>query len=246
MLMKKMIGIVGGVGSYTGIDLIKKIYDNTDAKTDQEHLPISMLSVPHKVLDRTMYLLGEIKVNPGIVIAEIITALSLNGAEIIGIPCNTAHAPKIFNEVLKRIPESCQIVNLIEEVGKYIIHQHSEIKKVGVLCTNGTFRTNIYSDVLSKYNIKVIYPSKEMQSMYVHPAIYDLDYGIKAFSNPVKSRAKEDLMFAAINLSRKGAEAIILGCSEIPLVITEEKIENSIVIDATTVLAKALIRESIK
>ena len=244
--MKKMIGIVGGVGSYASIDLIKKIYDNTDAKTDQDHLPVSMLSAPHKVLDRTMYLMGEIKENPGIAIAEIITTLSLNGAEIIGIPCNTAHAPVIFNEILNRIPEKCQVVHLVEEVARYISTNFPAMKRVGVLGTNGTIKTLIYSEVLVKYGIEVLYPSEEMQKMYVHPAIYDLEYGIKAFSNPVNSRAQQDLMIVATNLSRRGADAIILGCTEIPLAINVGTIEKSIVIDATTILAKALIRESMK
>ena len=50
MMTNKMIGIVGGVGSYAGIDLIKKVYDLTEATSDQEHLPVSMLSVPHKIM----------------------------------------------------------------------------------------------------------------------------------------------------------------------------------------------------
>ena len=95
-----------------------------------------------------------------------------------------------------------------------------------------------------KYNLEVVYPSEEVQEMYVHSAIYDSNYGIKAFSNPVNIRAQQDLMVAASFLSRKGAEAIVLGCTEIPLAITSEQIESSVVIDATTILAKALIRES--
>ncbi|APD05636.1 aspartate racemase [Flavobacteriaceae bacterium UJ101] len=244
--MNKMIGIVGGVGSYAGIDLIKKIYDNTDAKSDQEHLPVSMLSAPHKVMDRTKFLLGEIQENPGISIAEIITTLTQNGAKVIGIPCNTAHAPKIFNKIKDSISQDYQLLHLIEEVGNYIKNTHPSIKKVGVLCTNGTFMTNIYPEILSQFNIEVIHPSKEIQEVFVHPSIYDQNYGIKAFSNPVNDKAKQDLLFAASYLSRMGAEAIILGCTEIPLAINEEKIENSIVIDATNILAKALIRESQK
>jgi len=58
MMTNKMIGIVGGVGSYAGIDLIKKVYDLTEASSDQDHLPVSMLSVPHKIIDRTKYLLN--------------------------------------------------------------------------------------------------------------------------------------------------------------------------------------------
>ena len=48
----KTIGIVGGIGNYAALDLIKKIYDLTDANTDQEHLPIALLSKPHEIVDR--------------------------------------------------------------------------------------------------------------------------------------------------------------------------------------------------
>ena len=92
--MKQMIGIVGGIGSYAGIDLIRKVYDLSEATTDQEHLPVSMLSAPHKVVDRTGFLIGDTSTNPGIAIANIINTLVSNGATVIGIPCNTAHAPK--------------------------------------------------------------------------------------------------------------------------------------------------------
>jgi aspartate racemase len=242
----KMIGIVGGVGSYAGIDLIKKIYDLTGATSDEEHLPISMLSVPHKVTDRTKFLLGHTKINPGIAISEIIDSLISNGSNIIGIPCNTAHAKPIFDLIKAKVPETCILVNLIEEVGHHLSTNHPEIKKVGVLGTTGTILAKVYPEILSKHNIEVIQPSEEIQNLFVHPSIYDVNYGIKAFSNPVNIKAKENLSMAATYLSRKGAQAIILGCTEIPLAIQYEQIESSLIIDATAVLAKALIRESRK
>ena len=241
---KKMVGIVGGIGSYAGIDLIRKIYDLTDATCDQEHLPVSMLSTPHKIIDRTKYLIGETDINPGIAISEIIDTLISNGSKVIGVPCNTAHAQPIFEAIEANIPETCTLVHLIDEVGKYLSTTHPNIKKVGVLGTTGTISAKVYPNKLSKYGITVIEPSEEIQNMFVHPSIYDIDYGIKAFSNPVNHKAKENLIMAATYLSRKGAEAVILGCTEIPLAIKEEKIENSIIIDATSILAKALIKAS--
>lgn len=242
----KMIGIVGGVGSYAGIDLIKKIYDLTGATSDEEHLPISMLSVPHKVTDRTKFLLGDTTINPGIAIAEIIDSLLSNGSSIIGIPCNTAHAKPIFDLIKARVPENCILINLIEEVGLHLSTEYPEIKKVGVLGTTGTILAKVYPEILSKHGIEVIQPSEEIQNLFVHPSIYDATYGIKAFSNPVNIKATENLNMAATYLSRKGAQAIILGCTEIPLAIQYQEIENSLIIDATAVLAKALIRESRK
>jgi aspartate racemase len=240
-----MIGVVGGVGSYAGLDLIRKIYDYTGAGSDQEHLPVSMLSVPHKILDRSKFLLKEINENPGHNIAEIITALYRTGAEIIGIPCNTAHAPEIFETIKGSIPKGCTIVHMIDEVASHIKTNFPQITKVGVLATNGTYLTNIYPITCSKYGIDVIQPSMEMQTSFIHPAIYDRHYGIKAFSNPVTKMAKRHLMLGARYLERMGAEAIVLGCTEIPLAINQSSI-NSIVIDSTSVLAKALIRKSME
>jgi len=240
----KLIGIVGGVGSYAGIDLIKKIYDLTGATSDQDHLPVAMLSLPAQILDRTQYLLGEIDTNPGIAIADIITTLADSGAKIIGIPCNTAHAKPIYDHILAHIPESVKMIHLIEEVGKHLNEQYPEIHRVGVLGTNGTMAAQIYPEALSKFNIEVIQPPEDMQNTLVHAAIYDTYYGIKACANPVKSRAMDDLKTAGSELVRLGAEAIILGCTEIVLALAGTTIDERITINATEVLAAALIRES--
>tara|TARA_Y100001970_G_C14204969_1_gene843440 strand:- start:200 stop:946 length:747 start_codon:yes stop_codon:yes gene_type:complete len=244
MKKQKMIGIVGGIGSYAGIDLIKKIYDFTQAFCDQDHLPVSMLSAPHKIVDRTEFLLGNITTNPGFAIHDIIKTLVSNGANIIGIPCNTAHASPIFDVITNQLPKSCKVIHLIDEVGHYLKTHLPKIRKVGILGTTGTLISKIYPKLLTHYNLTVIEPSQEIQDMFVQPAIYDKYYGIKTIANPISSKATNNLITAATYLSRKGAECIILGCTEIPLAIQEETIENSLILDATKILAKALIRES--
>jgi len=242
--MGKTIGIVGGVGTYAGIDLYRKIYQHTDARTDQDHLPVVLVSVPEKVLDRTEFLLGEVEENPGIAIAGIINTLASAGAEVVGIPCNTAHTPVIFNEIHNRIPGNIQLLNMIEEVGKHISSTYPEIRKAGILATTGTYLSKVYTDVLSTYNIEAIYPEESMQKKQVHPAIYDKSYGIKAFSDPVTDRSRKDLLEVASFLVSQGSEAIVLGCTEIPLAIPETSIEQSKVIDSVSILAKALISNS--
>jgi aspartate racemase len=73
----------------------------------------------------------------------------------------------------------------------------------------------------------------------VQPAIYLIKIHGKS-----SKKARESLHIAINNLKQKGAEAIILGCTEIPLAITETEIDSMIVIDPTTILARALIREA--
>jgi aspartate racemase len=242
--MGKMIGIVGGVGTFAGIDLYRKIYKHADARTDQDHLPLALVSVPAKVLDRTMFLQGEVEENPGIAIAVIINTLASTGAEVVGIPCNTAHSPVIFDEIQHRIPGNIKLLNMIEEVGRHISTTYPEIRKAGIMATTGTYLSKVYSDVLSTFNIEAIYPEESMQKSRVHPAIYDKSYGIKAFSDPVSDRSRNDLLEVALSLVHQGSEAIILGCTEIPLAIPEIRIEQSIVIDSVQILAQALIMNS--
>jgi len=239
--MFRVIGIVGGVGTYAGIDLQRKIYSLTNAWTDQDHLPVAMISKPDLMVDRTRFLQGDEEENPGIAIAKIINELTLSGAGIIGIPCNTAHAPAIFKEIVSRIPKNIKVLNLIEEVCRFIAENHPEIKKVGILGTNGTFISKLYTEPLSAYKLSAIYPEESIQYERVHPAIYDVEYGIKAYSDPVRDRARGDLLHAASSLVSRGAELIVLGCSEIPLAIKEKTIDQCVVIDSMSVLAQSLI-----
>ena len=91
-----MLGIVGGIGPMAGADLYKKIVENTIANTDQEHLSVLLASMPNEIADRTSFLLGKTDKNPAPAIAQIILMLERAGATHIGIACNTAHSPQIF------------------------------------------------------------------------------------------------------------------------------------------------------
>lgn len=91
-----MIGIIGGVGPTAGADLLQKITEETIAKSDQDHLPIILFSLPNKILDRTEYLEGKVNENPGKAMGDIALQLERAGATIAAAPCNTAHADEIF------------------------------------------------------------------------------------------------------------------------------------------------------
>ena len=67
-----MIGIVGGVGPYAGLDLTRKIFDQTKAVSDQDYLSVVLLSMPQQIEDRTSFLLGQTSINPANAIFKII------------------------------------------------------------------------------------------------------------------------------------------------------------------------------
>lgn len=242
-----MIGVVGGIGPYAGIDLLKKVFDNTMADTDQEHLDVVLLSLPSSIKDRTGYLMGEVKENPGIAIAKVLLKLQTSGSTIAGIPCNTAHTKKIFSTIkleLKKHTATIRVLNMIEETADFISTNHPYVTKVGVLSTTGTYKSGLYTKALRSKGYDVVLPSLDMQESLIHPAIYHQIYGIKTISFPVHPQARESLIKGISFLKEQGAQAVILGCTEIPLAITEKKINDILMIDPTTVLARALIRSS--
>jgi len=244
---KKTIGIIGGVGPYAGIDLVKKIFDQTYANSDQEHLPVLLISMPGQIVDRTAFILGQTGINPAYAIYQKIKVLEKMGVDIVGIPCNTTHSPQIMNVIVNKLKNSkskIKLINMVSEVGGFILENFAGLRNVGVLSTTGTYKSGVYQEYLDKMGLKVIVPDEFVQENLINKAIYDPKFGIKAQSNPVTEKARNLLMEGSFYLERKGAEAVVLGCTEIPLAFTQNTIGNAVVIDSTLVLARALIREA--
>ena len=240
------IGIVGGVGPYAGLDLTKKIFDQTLAGCDQEHLPLILVSRPDEIADRTEHLLGRVDTNPAFAIARIIGTLERAGATVIGIPCNTAHSPAIFDLMigeLDRTGSAVRVLHMIREVGVFLHETHPDIRRVGVLATMGTYKTGIYSDALAAEGFDALLPAEDRRR-WVNDAVYHPDFGIKAQSNPVSEEARGRLLQATAELANAGAEAVVLGCTEMPLAVTEHSVGGTVIIDPTLVLARALIRDT--
>lgn len=238
-----MIGIVGGVGPLAGLDVFKKITDETKACSDQEHASVILFSLPGNIPDRTRFLLGEEHINPAYALSKILFDLEKAGADVAGIPCNTAHAPQIFEVIEQELKDSGSkiiLLHMLEEVVNFISNKYPD-KKVGILCTNGTHKTGIYRKALEKDDFRTIEPDPEWQER-VHQAVYREEYGIKTNSSPVTQKARLEILEAIGHLKEKGAEVIILGCTELPLAITEYAYKEVILVDPNRVLAKALLK----
>ncbi len=244
MLPARQIGVVGGVGPRAGLDLVQKILSATRASHDQDHLPISLLSLPHRVPDRTAFLLGHTSVNPGLALADLADQLVAGGAEIVGIPCNTAHATVIFEVIENRLAGRCDVVNMVEEVGAEIARRLPDARTVGVLSTAGTLVADVYPACLHPLGLDVLQLPLSLQEQTVQPAIYDEAYGIKATPGPVSARAVGGLRAGLDYLLAAGADVVVLACTEIPLALTETTVRGVPLVDATDVLARALVRRS--
>jgi aspartate racemase len=242
-----MIGIVGGVGPHAGVDLMKKVSDQTLAGSDQEHVDALLFSQPTGIPDRTEYLLGRVEENPGKALAAVLLRLEKAGATVAGIPCNTAHAGLIFNlilEILKEAGSRIRLLHMIRETLLFMAVLAPGVKRVGVLSTTGTYSAGIYRMALLACGYEPVLPPSDMQETLIHPAIYDPEYGIKSLPDRIHPRAVENLDRGFAWLESRDAEAVILGCTEIPLAFPSTRVRGMLTIDPTVALARALIRES--
>lgn len=241
-----MIGIIGGVGPFAGLDLSSKIFSSTIAFCDQDHLTVILYSAPSFITDRTDFLTGKTNENPAEAVFQIVKEMVRMGVTWIGIPCNAMHAPSIFDR-LKHLRDrsgiEVELVHMIEEVMEFMNHEMPKVSRVGVLSTTGTYQSGVYGLYLREFSyIPLIVPDTLQEE--IHEAIYNKEYGIKACSDPVSEQALLLLKKGITWLEEKGAESIILGCSEISLAV-ESNITISVpFIDPTLILARALIKKS--
>ena len=240
-----IIGLVGGVGPLAGLDLQAKIVAQTIATRDQEHLPVLSVSWPGPIPDRTEFLLGRAAENPAYAMLEQLRLLAGAGATVAAIPCNTAHAPAIFDVIRDGaavFERPLRLLHLIAETAAHLAAYHPDLDTVGVLSTTGTWLIGLYPAALEPSGLRVVVPDEALQQK-VHAAIYDRDYGIKG-AGQVTSRAADDLLLAVGALRDRGAGAVILGCTELPLAFPGRTFEGLPLIDPTLALARALIRET--
>ena len=223
----KTLGVIGGLGPMATAYFMQLVIEMTDAATDQQHIPMVIYNAP-QIPDRTGFLLGKSTENPVPAIVEIGRKLSKDGADIIAIPCITAHA--LHESIQEQVP--AEIIHAIVETVEYL---HEEgIKCVGLEATDGTVETRVFQKHLEDAGISVILPSAESQKKVMH-FIYD---EVKA-GKPV---AMDDFEQVENELLDRGAEAIILGCTELSMIKRDHELPD-IYLDTLEVLARKSVLE---
>jgi len=228
------------MGPQAGIELATQVVAQTAARRDQDHIPLILYSQPN-VPDRTAFLTEESAPSPALAIAEGLSTLQESGAQIAGIACNTAHAPPIFDEVQRALKErnaTIKVFHLIEETVRAITTEFPSIKRVGVLGTKGTLSSRMYDDRLEKFGLIALRPPN-MEGLMA--AIYDPETGVKSCSSPIHPAAREQILEAIEQVEKLGAEAVILGCTELPLAVPEPSVNGLAMIDPSAMLARALV-----
>jgi aspartate racemase len=230
------IGIVGGVGPAATVDFLDKIVRNTPAQRDQEHLKVVVEQNP-QIPDRTAHLQkGE--TDPTIALYAACKRLEADGASIVTIPCNTAHAFIGRLQPFLSIP----IVSLLQETAETLRRNHGGCAKVGLLATSGTVESRVYHDVIIPAGFELIVPDAENQARVMN-AIYG-PKGVKA--GFTEGACYDDLLTALTSLVRRGADVILLGCTELPLLLARNDAfpvdgKTVALLDPTDILAKKCV-----
>ncbi len=219
---RKILGVIGGLGPIATAHFMELVINMTDVDTDQQHLPMIVYNMPF-IPDRTAYILDNTKENPLPKMLEIGRALQNQGADCIAVPCVTAH---YFMDALERGIH----VPLINGVRETVAHlKENGIRKVGIMATDGTVRSGIFHRELEKQGLQPIAPQADAQADVMHLIFNNVKAG---------KPADMDRFFAAAeDLRRQGAQAIILGCTELSLIKRDHEIGPGF-IDAMEVLAR--------
>lgn len=227
---EKVVGILGGMGPEATIDLFDKIVRATHAKKDEDHLRIIVDCNP-KMPSRLDAIL---KGGPSPVPAMQETARNLEraGAEIIIIGANTAHYFHADVQAAVRVP----VLNMIEETAKGTHEQWPNVTKVGILATTGTVKTRLYHKEYAKLGIDVIEPNAEDQES-VMKSIFSFKYG----GDIAEDRRR--LLDVAERLVEAGAQAILMGCTEIPVILKGVSFKVPLV-DANEIVAELVVRQA--
>lgn len=231
------VGMIGGLGPAATVDLYDKIVKATPAKNDQEHFKLVVEQNP-QIPDRTANLLGQ-GVDPTLALYNCAKRLQKDGCEALIIPCNTAHAFIPYMERHLDIP----FINMQQTTMDEIKAKFGEKARIGLLATTGTVQTGIYTKKAEAMGLPIFFPDEEHQKR-VMAAIYGPQGAKAGFTDGV---CHDDLVSAAEYLVKTyDCNVLILGCTELPLILDEGDFECAgktvFLIDPTSALARRVAR----
>ena len=232
MKKEKTIGIMGGMGPEAGADIFLNITKATHAKCDEDHLHIIMDSNPKMPSRQDAILHGGESPVPAMV--ETARNLVRAGADVIIIGANTAHY--FYDDVAAQV--DVPFLHIIDETVKELGRRLPGIRDIGVLATSGAMKAGIYQKSCEKFGMKVLDLPEALQDQ-MQEAIMNHEYGFKYAGRT--DRCVSDTVGVASYLIDHGAEALVMGCTEIPLIIGDISFSVPLV-DPNDIIAKAAVR----
>ena len=228
----KTIGLIGGTTWHSTIDYYKLINEEVNRRLGGHTTArIIINSVNFKIL------VDFNEANDWVGVEKYIGGLANDlenaGAECLLLGANTLH--KIADNISKRI--NIPIIHVAKETAKVI--QAKGLKKVALLGTKVTMTSDFYKDILSDNGIKMIIPDEKDMEL-IHYSIYE-EFSKGIFSDEMKS----NYLRIIETLKKQNVEGIILGCTEIPILIKPED-SNLPLFNTTEIHVNAAVNFSLK
>lgn len=208
---RPLLGIIGGMGAEAGAEFYERLIKMTPVEVDQDHIETILYS-NSLIPDRTKSILKE---GPSSypLLAESAKLLERMGADLIVLTCVTSH--HYIDDLRKEVGR--EVLSAVEETIDLLKERSPQASTVGVLATTGTIKSQLFQKGLQRAGLKSLVVPENIQDKYVMSALYAPD-GIKAGH---RQPARDKMLLALNWLVLNGAEAVISGCSEFPLLFNQ-------------------------
>jgi len=225
----KKIGIIGGIGPESTVDYYKLIISAFHGK--QADLGYPEIIIYSADLSSLMKILNAKDWGSLIEwLLEKIIALKKAGAEFAAIGSNTPHI--VYDQVKSRSP--IPMLSIIEETRKTA--QRRGFKKLGLLGTRFTMESDFFKRPFLEYGMSVVVPDKEDQELIHHRLFSEIELGI------IKDSTREELLSIVKRLVDKHLiDALILGCTELPLMLTKDEFGIAF-LNTTAIHAESIVK----
>lgn len=230
MKERKKLGVIGGMGPEATCYFYENIIAHTKAEKDQDHIDMVILSHA-SIPDRTQAIKSGESAGLVRMLQEDARTLEQLGVANIAITCNTSHY--YYEQIQKAV--SVPVINMIHESVAYAVREIPDVRKIGIMATDGTIESRIYHKECRKLGVTPVKPSPERQKDVMSLIYDDIKSGKKG------DRAKFDRVMS--EFLRKGCDAVILACTELSVFKGKHEIPT-MCLDAMDVLVKESIIRS--
>ncbi|MFW5899526.1 MAG: aspartate/glutamate racemase family protein [Jiangellaceae bacterium] len=223
---RRTLGILGGMGPQATLDLMRRVIARTPAQREADHVHMLVDLNPH-VPPRVPALDGT-GPSPGPELARMARSLVEAGAEVLAMPCNTAHAWADEIAAATEVP----FLHMIDLAVDAALAEANPRQTIGILATRGTRRARLYHDRFEARGITVVDADEAAQAR-----LDGVIQGVKIGADEASLRAELDALVG--DLARRGAPRVLLGCTELAMVAPQAGPVT--LLDPAEVLAEAIV-----
>jgi aspartate racemase len=225
----KKFGLIGGVGPESTVEYYRLILKRFQEKLNTKDYPEIVINSIN-MTEMVRYITQAQHDQLADFLAARIRTLEDAGADYGAIASNTPHM--VFEKLAERV--NIPLISIVEETCKEM--QRQQIKKAGLLGTKFTMSGGFYSRVAARYGIELIVPSRENQDFIHKKYVSELIY------NRILSETKESLIRIINDLKEKESiEGLILGGTELPLILQQSDFSKVIILDTTTIHVESIV-----